>query len=82
MEMNLHLALEPDALVDCREPDRDAFLASIAVSMKRIADALEKGAAVVVAADDIVEAPPPFVATDPNHEPGNRTCICTDCLPF
>lgn len=82
MEMNLYLALEPDALVDARDPDRDAFLASIAVSMKRIADALEKGATVVAAADDIVVEPPPFISADLGHEQDNPACLCTDCIPF
>lgn len=31
---------------------------------------------------DAVETPPPFVTPDPNHEPGNPRCICTDCIPF
>lgn len=47
--------MEPEAIARFPYADDRLFTASIAISMRRIADALEKGTTVVVAGDDIIE---------------------------
>lgn len=79
-EQLLANALESDATGAFIHLDQTLFLASIAVSMKRIADTLVS----MVAEDDFPpeEVAPPTAATAEPKPPCAPHCLCTDCIPF
>jgi len=76
-EQLLANALESDATGAFLHLDQTLFLASIAVSMKRIADMLGS----VMAEEEF----PPLEAAAPSATPKPkcpRDCTCDDCIPF